>query len=168
MRAPMFTIHATRKLLDRVGCRVDGSIMASSTALGDWYATALFWKPQVALLVNEKTLFPVLMPLAPATTLIDRFPAEPGIVLDAHGIDREFIEAELAAMGEGRYAKTTNRSTVGVMNEFALLAGSYRREQSINDLLSLALELADTPCGPLYPRHITPAAELQAMVASSR
>jgi len=161
----MFTIHATRKLLDRVGYRLDGSIMASSTALGDWYATA-FWKPRVALLVNERTLIPVLLPLAPATTLIDRFPAVLGTVLEAHGIDREFIDAELAAMSEGRYAKTTNRSTVGVMNEFAFLAGSHRAEHGINDLLNLALELADTPCGPLYQRHITPVAELQAMVAS--
>jgi hypothetical protein len=31
--------------------------------LGSWYATVLLWKPQVALLVNEKTLLPVLMPL---------------------------------------------------------------------------------------------------------
>lgn len=48
----MFTIHATRKLLDRVGCRLDSSIAASSTMLGGWYATALFWKPQVVMLVN--------------------------------------------------------------------------------------------------------------------
>jgi hypothetical protein len=33
--------------------------------LGQWYATAVFWKPQVALFVNESTLLPVLMPLAP-------------------------------------------------------------------------------------------------------
>lgn len=38
-------------------------------ALEPVVATALFWKPQVALLVNEPTLLPVLMPLAPAATL---------------------------------------------------------------------------------------------------
>jgi hypothetical protein len=38
--------------------------------LGSWYATVLLWKPQVALLVNEKTLLPVLMPLAPAKDLL--------------------------------------------------------------------------------------------------
>lgn len=168
MRAPMFTIHATRKLLDRVRCQLDGPIVASPTVLGDWYATVLFWKSQVALLVNEQTLLPVLMPLAPATTLIDRFPAELGVVLDAHRVDRSFVERELAAMGDGRYAKTTNRSTVGIMNEFTFLAGRYRTVGGVNDLLTIALELADTPCGPLYQRHITPAAELQAMVASSR
>ena len=49
----------------------------STTLLGEWYATALLWKPQVALLVNETTLLPALMPLAPAATLSTRIaPAE--------------------------------------------------------------------------------------------
>jgi hypothetical protein len=40
---------------------------------GRRYATAFFWRPQVALFVNESTLLPVLIPLAPATTVIARF-----------------------------------------------------------------------------------------------
>ncbi len=32
----------------------------STTLMGQWYATAMFWKPQVALFVNEPTLLPVL------------------------------------------------------------------------------------------------------------
>ena len=70
-----FTIHATKKLLDRVKQPVVDPLDAA-TELGNWYATALFWKPQVALLVNERTLLPVFMPLAPATTLAQRFPDE--------------------------------------------------------------------------------------------
>ena len=58
----------------------------SSTALGSWYATALFWKPQVALFVNESTLVPVLMPLAPAATVIDRFPAALATLPEALGL----------------------------------------------------------------------------------
>jgi len=45
-----------------------------TTYLGNWYVTALFWKPQVALLVNERTLLPVLMPLAPAAELAQPVP----------------------------------------------------------------------------------------------
>ena len=48
----MFTVHATRTLLRRIG-RIDGPDPApgqqSTSALGDWYATALIWRPQVAL-----------------------------------------------------------------------------------------------------------------------
>jgi hypothetical protein len=47
----------------------------STTLLGEWYATALFWRPQVALLVNEPTLLPVLIPLAPGTTVPARSPS---------------------------------------------------------------------------------------------
>jgi hypothetical protein len=47
----------------------------STTAMGSWYATVAVLKPQVALFVNESTLLPVLTPLAPAATVIDRFPA---------------------------------------------------------------------------------------------
>ena len=61
----VFAIHATRKLLDRVKEPVREPVAEPSTALGNWYATAMFWRPrQVVLLVSERTLLPVLMPLA--------------------------------------------------------------------------------------------------------
>ncbi len=96
-----FTIHATKKLLDRVKQLVVAPI-EPATQLGNWYATAVFWKPQVALLVNERTLLPVFMPLAPATTLAVRFPGELRRVLDAHGIDPRFVDHQISSMGEGR------------------------------------------------------------------
>ena len=37
-----------------------------------------------------------------------------------------------------------------------------------HDLLSLSLRLAETPCGPLYKRHISPDRELAAIVRSHR
>jgi hypothetical protein len=104
-----FTIHATKKLLDRVKQPVVDPV-EPATDLGNWYATALFWKPQVALLVNERTLLPVFMSLAPATTLARRFPGVLRRVLDAHGLDPRFVDHEIGSMGEGRYAKTASRS----------------------------------------------------------
>lgn len=80
----MFTVHATEKLLGRVPRPVMPPVVDPDTALGNWYATVLFWRPQVALLVNERTLFPVLTPLAPAATLLDRFPEALGAVLGRH------------------------------------------------------------------------------------
>lgn len=67
-----------------------------TTALGNWYGTVLFWRPQVALLVNEETLYPVLMRLAPGATLMERFPEALGRTMGAHGVDGEFIKAETA------------------------------------------------------------------------
>lgn len=56
--------------------------------IGDWFATALFWRPQVALVVNARTFRPVFTPLAPAPKLLDRLPDEIASVLDLHGVDR--------------------------------------------------------------------------------
>lgn len=116
----MFVVHGTRKFLNRVGRPAVEAIEPSSTALGAWYATALFWKPQVALFVNELTLLPVLAPFAPAATAVDRFPVALATVLEAHGVSRDFVNHELAEMSEHRLVKTKNRSLLGVMNELPL------------------------------------------------
>ena len=55
-----------------------------------------------------------------------------------------------------------DRSTVGVLNEFARLADWHRTD--IDDLLDLSLRLAPTPLGPLYRRHISPDRELTALI----
>jgi hypothetical protein len=160
-----FTIHATKKLLDRVKQPVVDPVEPASE-LGNWYATALFWKPQVALLVNERTLLPVFMPLAPATTLARRFADELRRVLDAHGVDPRFVDDEIRSMGEGHYAKTASRSLLGVMNEFTFLGNAHREDHGADDdLVALSVRLAETPMSPLYKRHISPDHELKALVA---
>ena len=160
-------VRATRKLLDRLGpspvsATTDES--AGTTLLGDWYATSLAWRPQVALMVSEATLLSVLMPLAPAASFLQRFGPELAVVLAAHGIPQSVIDAELRQMDQVRLAKTLNRSVVGVMNEFGYLADAYRRGDPGPDLLQLALRLATTPCGPLYKRHVSPDRELAALM----
>ena len=145
----MYTLHCTKKLLDRVKVSPLTSSPPPTTALGNWYATGLFWKPQVALLVNERTLLPVLMPLAPASTLAARFPNELATILVRHGASQMFIANEVAAMSEVSMAKTSNRSVVGTMNEFAFLAEGYREDMDTLDLVALSMRLADTPCGAI-------------------
>jgi len=48
-------------------------------------------------------------------------------VLDAHGIDPRFVDDEIRSMGGGHYAKTANRSVLGVMNEFTFLGNVHPR-----------------------------------------
>jgi hypothetical protein len=159
-------VRATKKLLDRVGPPNLDEAEQSTTMLGQWYATAVFWKPQVALFVNEPTLVPVLMPLAPAATLLARFPQQAAMVLAAHGTPDTIISAELQQMHDHRLAKTANRSVVGIMNEFTYLAEAYRDDTPAPDLLRLAMRLATTPCGPLYSKNVSPDRELDALVRS--
>jgi hypothetical protein len=98
-----------------------------------------------ALFVNEPTLLPVLMPLAPAATLLARFPPQLAAVLAAHGTPGAVIDEEQRQMRDRRLAKTSNRSVVGIMNEFTFLAEAYRGDTPGPDLLALALRLATTP-----------------------
>ena len=142
----------------------DGDV--STTMLGDWFATGLFWKPQVALLVNERTLLPVYMPLAPAATLLDRVPPAIATVLRLHGVDDTTIASELAAMGDTRMAPTNNRSVVGVMNEFAF-HGEGVFEASRIDLEQLSLRMSQMIVGPLMKGTGSPDRELAAVLAAS-
>ena len=162
----MFTVHGTKKLLDRIEPVVVQSCNDSTTRLGNWYATVLFWKPQLALLVNERTLLPVLMPLAPASNLAERFPQQLAQVLAAHGIGQDLIDHELSQMREVQYAKTANRSVVGVMNQFSYLAEGYRDYLETDDPLALSIRLSETPCSPLYKTHISPQRALHAAIVT--
>lgn len=160
----MVVVHGTKKLRDRLGSIVVHQSEVSTTALGSWYGTVLFWRPQVAMFVNEATLLPVVVPLAPAANLMVRFGPALAAVLAAHGATSDFIQSETAEMRDVRLAKTANRSVIGIMNEFSYLAEVYTRAEPLN-LEELSVRLAATPCGPLYRRHGSPDRELAAVLS---
>jgi len=159
----MLVVRATKKLLDRLGPVTLESGQTSTTRLGDWYASAWAWRPQVALFVSKATLFPILMPLAPAATLLARFPDGLAQALAAHDVPEAFITQELSRMQDVRLGKTASRSVLGIMNEFTFLAQTMRGDTT-TDLTDLARWLARTPCSPLFKRHGSPDRELRALV----
>jgi len=160
----MYAVCATKKLLDRVKQRPRPEAVEPTSMSGNWYATYVGWRPQVVLLVNERTLLPVLMPLAPVATLLERFPQQLAGVLRGLAVPEEFIEQELAAMGDGVWAKTANRSVVGSMNEFAFLAEAWRDRGRTDDLMAMSLHLAEVPCSPLDKSEGFPDREVAALV----
>jgi len=99
----------------------------------------------MALFVNETTLLPVLAPLAPAASVVDRFRKSVEEVLGAHGASASFIEAEMIQMTEHLLAATKNRSVVGVMNEFARLGEEFGKPADVPDLEALGMWLSRTP-----------------------
>lgn len=163
----MFVVHGTKKFLDRAlgGAPAAPHLQPSTTILGAWYTTVLFWRPQVALFVNEPTRLPLLIPLAPATTVIARMTQTAAAAFTALGLPEEFITRETAEMGTHQLTKTANRSVLGTMNDFACLAEAHATATSPTDLLELSLRLARTPCGPLYRSHVSPDREIAAYVA---
>ena len=161
----MFNLHCTKKLLERIKPEV-GLAAHGSTVLGDWYATALFWRAQLALLVNERTLLPVVMPLAPAATLAQRFPEALAQVLRALDVEPNRVKSELQDMGQVTYCKTSNRSVLGIMNQFTFQAESYRDHFGLVDPLALSVKLAGTPCSPLYKGAICPDLAVREVMAN--
>ncbi len=145
----VLVIRGTKKLRDRVkGVPAAAEDHESTTALGDWFANALFWRPQVALLVNSRTLVPVFMELAPAATLLERAPAAIEAVLRRHGVDETLLAAERKAMSEVWIAPTNDRRVVGVMNEFAF-HGEWLFNEGQNDLETLSFRMSSLIIGQL-------------------
>jgi hypothetical protein len=160
----VLVVRGTRKVLDRC-VSVTSAAAESTVVLGDWYVTVLFWKPQLALFVNERTLLPVFVQFAPGVSLVPRFVEQLVQVLGALGIDPRFIDAERAQMADYQFAKTVNRSVVGTMTEFAFLAGVRRDHEQVDDLVAWSLWMAGTPCGPLRTGNRFPDLELAALVS---
>jgi hypothetical protein len=160
----MYSLHATKKLLDRADCPTEPAVV-QSTSLGNWYANALFWKPQVVILVNEKTLLPLFMPLAPARTLGQRVPGALRLLLRALGVETSFVEHECGEMAEVRFSRTASRSILGSMNDFVRQANWIQRRDDTSDLLTLARELSHTPCRVIREDAIWPDDEVRAVEA---
>lgn len=163
----MLVVRGTKKFRDRLKkAPAAGPDDVSTTELGDWFATALFWRPQVALFVNQTTFIPVLVELAPSATLLDRVPEAIETVLRHHGVEQEFLSAELGAMSDVRLAPTNDRRVVGVMNELTFQA-EIRQEEGMDDLVELSLDLARVVLGPLHNRGGSPDRALAALVGSA-
>jgi hypothetical protein len=143
----MYSIYATKKLLDRMQEPLVSSAPEATTKLGNWFAKPLFWRPQYALFVNEETFLPVFAPLAPASSLANRFPDELASTLRAHGVRESFIENELLAMDDASVSRTNNRRIVGIMNELATVATRIHAYHPDLTPLRLAMELAQSPMG---------------------
>ena len=80
-------------------------------------------------------------------------------MLNELDIPKAMIDTELAAMTTHVVTKTANRSVVGMLNEFSFLGERFLAPD--NDLHSLSIRLADTPCGPLYKSTSYPNSEVR-------
>lgn len=161
----VLVVHSSARLLPRLGQTAVAAGEVSTTALGSWYATIVPWRPQVALLVNQLTLLPVLMPLAPAKSLLERFPSACGEVMKSLQLPKQFVDHELAEMKECLVARVASRRVIGSANEFIGLADAFADSRR-PDLHALSLRLAHVPCGPLFSRSGFPDTEVAALAAA--
>jgi hypothetical protein len=159
-------VRATKKLLDRLPLTESRSIGTLPSPLGDWYATVIFFRPQLAFLVNELTLIPVLVPLAPAVSLLDRLPGEFDAALHAFGVHEDFIKEVVDGSKQILLEKTASRSILGVMNEYVQVMKRFSFDPAHpQDRLRMAHRLGEHITSPLFDREGRPDRELMATVA---
>jgi hypothetical protein len=158
-------IHGTKKFLDRVGRPTVEPDAASTTALGSWFATVMFWRPQAALFVNVQTLLPVFLPLAPGTLRLLVLARATGCIWGEFVVDERAVDLVCAEhLVETHAEPLRHRRRLGSMNDFIYMAEAGRERGRDDDLLTLSVRLAHTPCGPLRDRTGWPDLELRALV----
>ena len=72
-----------------------------------------------------------------------------GQVLRALGVRADRIRLELEAMAEVHIARTNSRSLLASLNDFTDALKWRLGQEPSTDLLTVALELSETPVGPL-------------------
>jgi hypothetical protein len=145
----VFVLRCTKKLLGRIGAAPGSKDepAKSTTRMGDWTANIfIIRRQQLVLGVNNKTLLPVLLPIAPAKTFLVRFTEAAGEMLMALGVDRPKALAEMSAMNECLVAPTNDRRVLGTINDFGRMLEVYLDGRPMPEV---ALHLAEAPCSPI-------------------
>ena len=118
----MVVLRCTAKLLkrlkrDKEPLKEPGS---STTALGDWYANVIYMGRQpLVLAVNEGSLLPLLMPARDVDQLGEHLVRTLIENLERTGIPEAIIGQEISNMNPVIFGKTSSRSVLGSMNDFA-------------------------------------------------
>lgn len=151
----MINYCITGKISKRLKIKPDQQKQESTGKLGNWYANYLIVARQhLVIAVSEKSLLPVLIPAKKLNDFPERVREQLGLMLQCLSVNHESIEKELSHMRDWTFSKTSNRSVIGMMVDFAKLIEYYDpyhlQEQS---LLDTSLKLAHTPCSPIeyYP-----------------
>jgi len=154
------TIRCTRKLLEYL--KVGGLPRVSdapTTSLGDWYAGLLFTRHQrLIVCVSERSLLAVFVAAKNPGGFVARMLTSVRSALWALGVPSETIEREMREMDPIAIGTTANRSVLGSLTELTLQARYVLEKQPDMDLLTLALEVAETPLGAIkyeIPRSAT-------------
>lgn len=147
----MVVLRCTHRLLARLKRAEYLSDDESTTRLGDWYGNVLqLGHRQYLLFVSEQTRLPVVIPSREARHLATAFPDIVCAALAAVGVSAMDIAEERARMSEMVFGRTKNRSLLGTMTDYAIMArhvDARRAEpESLEELMHF---LAQTPILPL-------------------
>lgn len=103
-------------------------------------------------------MLPLLLPAREAHLLPVQLRTALGSTLTALQVDERAIEYELEQMQEWQVAQTTNRSVLGVLNDFSKTLDYLLDPAQAPALETISAALAQTPCRPLgyqSPEQVT-------------
>jgi len=125
---------------------------APTTRLGDWHANVLYLqKGELVLLVNDRSLLPVVVPARPGELIVARFVEALGATLRRLGVPEEAVAAEVAEMVDVQLGPTRSRQILGSLNDFDRMFDEELARSS--SLVDTGLKLAEAPCGPISMRR---------------
>jgi hypothetical protein len=147
----MVVLRCTQKLLARLKQTETLPVVESTTRLGDWYGNILrIGRRQYLLFISERSRLPVVIPIREGKRLASVFPDTVCEVLGNVGVGAADIANERSRMSEIAFGRTSNRSLLGTLNDFAFMArqGNMNRAQPETPE-ELVRFLAQTPILPL-------------------
>jgi hypothetical protein len=144
----MIVLRRTQKLATALPASA-APLPASDTALGDWYVNKFVVdRRPLLLLVSARSLLPILIPARDVRSLPGRLPELIAQRLGRLGVPNRWIAAEVNTMSPVVVAKTTSRSVVGILVDFAFMAPYHLHAGSWDEttLPFVEARLAKTPC----------------------
>jgi len=145
-RHDVIVLRCTAKLLARLGDVPAVASAMSSSRLGDWYATLVrVRRGQFVLAISRETLLPVVVTARDLRSFPQRMSERLVEMLEAYGVPAEAIDSERDAMREIAFARTDDRSTVGVLVDLQRLLVYGLNDHPSISLLEQSLHLAQTP-----------------------
>lgn len=162
----MVILRRTQKLASQLPASADTHLLPD-TALGDWYVNKLVvGRKPLLLIASSRSLLAILIPARDVRSLPSRLPGLVAHRLKRMRISDRLIAAEVAAMSPVRVAKTTDRSVVGILVDFAFMI-PFHLEHGAWDETTLPFveaKLAKNPCfagragnQTVFPEMATPA-----------
>ena len=144
----MVVLRATAKVR-RILPESATSESISDAALGDWYVNrVVIDRRPLLLIVSATSLLPLVTPAREVRSLPERFTGLVAQRLERLGVAAHLAEAELAAMTPAVVAKTTDRSVLGIMVDFAKAMPFYFAScgHESSGIWEVEAILAKTPC----------------------
>lgn len=157
----MITLRYTQNLQKYLGIVPIDLPEPSTAVLGDWYVNLVpTLSGDLIIFLSEKTLLTVAIPVWESKNLVPIFRMRVANLLGMIGVLPKDIANEISHFDQVQYSKTTSRSALGSLNDFAWhyqVLGEEARSKSDLSLAKAELKFIQMPCKPLdyrYPSEV--------------